>query len=102
MKAEGIIPTSEGPIYVPRQGLKVMYSTNCIHMRKDLWGDDAEDFDPQRWLDDRTAGVLGGDSSQFLPFHAGPRRVDDGCTITPYDCCADWLSHCRIGSVLEW
>ncbi|KAG8882384.1 hypothetical protein FRB98_003737 [Tulasnella sp. 332] len=50
MRTEGIIPTSDGPMFVPRPGLKIMYSTNGIHMRKDLWGDDAEDFNPQRWI----------------------------------------------------
>jgi len=44
-----------------------------MHRRKDLWGSDAEEFDPDRWLDDRLKTYLLTNSFQFLPFNAGPR-----------------------------
>ncbi|QRV93092.1 cytochrome P450 family protein [Ceratobasidium sp. AG-Ba] len=41
--------------------------------RKDLWGPDAEEFDPERWLDDRLKKYLTPNPFIFLPFNAGPR-----------------------------
>ncbi|KAG8881394.1 hypothetical protein FRB98_004374 [Tulasnella sp. 332] len=38
----------------------------------DLWGDDAEDFVPDRWLGGR-AKEIAADPFQFIPFNAGPR-----------------------------
>ena len=61
-----------------------------MHRRKDLWGPDgaylwslrtlktlltpllAEEFDPDRWLDERVHKYL-GHTFAFLPFNAGPR-----------------------------
>ncbi|KAJ7440912.1 cytochrome P450 [Mycena galericulata] len=62
----------EKPIYIPA-GTQVPYSVLLMHRRKDLWGPDAEEFDPDRWLDDRLKKYLLTNSFQFLPFNAGPR-----------------------------
>lgn len=35
-------------IFIPK-GSWVDYSVHAMHHRKDLWGDDAEDFKPERW-----------------------------------------------------
>jgi hypothetical protein len=51
-----------------------MYSIPSIHKRKDLWGDDADDFAPQRWLDGRVTPST-SDLCHFMPFNAGPRYV---------------------------
>ncbi|KAL1743862.1 cytochrome P450 [Schizophyllum fasciatum] len=59
------------PIYVPA-GTETPYSVFMMHRRKDLWGSDAEEFDPDRWLDERLQKHL-GQSFAFLPFNAGPR-----------------------------
>ncbi|KAL1723989.1 cytochrome P450 [Schizophyllum commune] len=59
------------PIYIPA-GTETPYSVFMMHRRKDLWGDDAEEFDPDRWLDERVHKYL-GHTFAFLPFNAGPR-----------------------------
>lgn len=61
------------PVYVAK-GQVVHWSTYTMQRRKDIYGDDAEDFRPERWLD-------GGQNEvkslrvgwQFLPFNGGPR-----------------------------
>ncbi|HEY2955252.1 MAG TPA: cytochrome P450 [Candidatus Eisenbacteria bacterium] len=42
-----------------------------VHRRRDLWGEDAESFDPDRFLPERTAGRH---PMQYLPFGAGSRK----------------------------
>ena len=64
------VPTSIGPVYLPQAGTKVLFSQTGLHKRKDLWGDDAEEFDPDRWLDQRGATTT---SPNFVPFGSGPR-----------------------------
>ncbi|KAG6826535.1 hypothetical protein H0H92_015433 [Tricholoma furcatifolium] len=64
-------PTQK-PIYIPA-GTKVPYSVFLMHRRKDLWGPDAEEFDPDRFIDDRLKKYLVKNSFIFLPFNAGPR-----------------------------
>ncbi|KAJ7048749.1 cytochrome P450 monooxygenase pc-1 [Mycena amicta] len=64
-------PTQK-PIYVPA-GAKVPYSVFMMHRRKDLWGEDAEEFDPDRFIDERLKKYLLNNSFAFLPFNAGPR-----------------------------
>ncbi|KAG9088466.1 hypothetical protein FRC07_012573 [Ceratobasidium sp. 392] len=44
-----------------------------MHRRKDLWGPDADDFDPDRWIDERLNKYLTPNPFIFLPFNAGPR-----------------------------
>lgn len=38
------------PIFVPKGGL-VSWNLWALHRRKDYFGEDAEDFRPERWLD---------------------------------------------------
>ncbi|KAJ6481097.1 cytochrome P450 monooxygenase pc-1 [Mycena sanguinolenta] len=63
---------NEKPLYIPA-GSKVPYSVFMMHRRKDLWGPDAEDFSPDRFLDERLQTYLLKNNFQFLPFNAGPR-----------------------------
>ena len=90
-------PDRMAPIYI-NKGEVVVYSVECMHRRKDLWGDDAEEFKPGRWahckhdwyvLDNRSLPALNslkflstgfeferGLNSiirNFLPFNGGPR-----------------------------
>ncbi|KAH7338429.1 cytochrome P450 [Rhizoctonia solani] len=58
--------------YVPA-GARVIWSTLLMHRRKDLWGPDADEFDPDRWLDDRLRKYVVPNPFIFLPFNAGPR-----------------------------
>ncbi|KAG9001078.1 hypothetical protein FRB93_012458 [Tulasnella sp. JGI-2019a] len=71
-KAPTIIPTRQGPLYIPRSAWQITWSVNAIHTRKDLWGDDADDFVPDRWLGERAKDIA-ADSFQFVPFNVGPR-----------------------------
>jgi cytochrome P450 len=58
-------PNGDKPIYV-REGVQVDYSVYIIHRRKDLWGEDADEFRPERW-NGRKSGW------EYLPFNGGPR-----------------------------
>ncbi|KAF7303445.1 Peroxidase [Mycena indigotica] len=60
------------PIYVPAH-TRTAYSVLLMQRRKDLWGPDADEFDPDRFLDERVQKYLLKNSFQFLPFNAGPR-----------------------------
>ncbi|KAG2139813.1 cytochrome P450 [Suillus bovinus] len=60
------------PIYVPPK-TSVSYCVFLMHRRKDLWGPDADEFDPDRFLDERLHKYLTPKPFIFLPFNAGPR-----------------------------
>ncbi|THU77359.1 cytochrome P450 [Dendrothele bispora CBS 962.96] len=62
------------PVYIPAGTRWVIaYSVFMMHRRKDLWGPDAEVFDPDRFLDERFKKYLAPKPFIFLPFNAGPR-----------------------------
>ena len=69
-------PDETSPVFV-REGTLVSYSTYCMHRRQDIWGPDADDFKPERWLDhmdeqgNEVKGVRPGWA--YLPFNGGPR-----------------------------
>ncbi|KAF8153753.1 cytochrome P450 monooxygenase pc-1 [Crassisporium funariophilum] len=63
---------NEKPFFIPA-GTKTAYSVFLMHRRKDLWGPDAEEFDPDRFLDERLKKYLSKNPFIFLPFNAGPR-----------------------------
>ncbi|KIM86354.1 hypothetical protein PILCRDRAFT_816295 [Piloderma croceum F 1598] len=60
------------PIYIPAN-TSIVYSVFLIQRRTDLWGPDALEFDPDRFLDDRTKKYLTHNPFIFVPFNAGPR-----------------------------
>ncbi|MCJ1281483.1 hypothetical protein MMC26_000803 [Xylographa opegraphella] len=67
-------PDRSSPVLI-RRGDNVAYCVYAMHRRKDLYGDDAEEFRPERWDDedlplfrDKTTAAWG-----FLPFNGGPR-----------------------------
>ncbi|KAI6168973.1 cytochrome P450 [Pisolithus thermaeus] len=59
------------PIYIP-PNTQVPFSVILMHRRKDLWGPDADIFDPDRFVDERLK-YLTSNPFIFLPFNAGPR-----------------------------
>ncbi|POS74692.1 cytochrome P450 CYP4/CYP19/CYP26 subfamilies [Diaporthe helianthi] len=58
----------KAPILV-RPGQAVGYCVYAMHRRKDIYGDDAEAFRPERWEEDRLRDV----GWAYLPFNGGPR-----------------------------
>ncbi|KAG8984793.1 hypothetical protein FRB95_006304 [Tulasnella sp. JGI-2019a] len=67
-----VIPTESESLYVPA-GVQIIWSLVSIHRRKDIWGEDAEEFRPERFLDPIRLKALAGDPYQFMPFGGGPR-----------------------------
>lgn len=67
------LPTGGGedgksPILL-REGEAVGYCAYAMHRRKDLYGEDAEEFIPERWDDGKLKHIGWG----YLPFNGGPR-----------------------------
>ncbi|KAJ7250360.1 cytochrome P450 monooxygenase pc-3 [Mycena rebaudengoi] len=60
------------PLYVPAN-TKIVYAVFLMHRRTDLWGPDALEFDPDRFIDERLHKYLTPNPYIFLPFNAGPR-----------------------------
>lgn len=56
----------KSPVYVKKNTI-VTYSVYAMHRRKDIWGDDADVFRPERWEENAKRGW------EFLPFNGGPR-----------------------------
>ena len=57
-----------------RRGQSLAYSVYSLHRRADLYGDDAEDFRPERW--DEDLGLYRDEVTKnwgYLPFNGGPR-----------------------------
>ncbi|MCJ1248985.1 hypothetical protein MMC30_006206 [Trapelia coarctata] len=61
----------KAPLFVPK-GQLVIWNMHVMHRRKDIFGEDAEEFRPERWLDrgDVKGLRLGW---EYVPFHGGPR-----------------------------
>lgn len=58
-------PDGLSPVVVPK-GTPVTYSTYSMHRRRDFFGEDAEEFRPERWESLRVGW-------EYLPFNGGPR-----------------------------
>ncbi|KAJ7732923.1 cytochrome P450 [Mycena maculata] len=69
-----ILPSTTGgkPFYLPAHS-KVPFSVLVMHRRTDLWGPDAAEWDPERFIDERLQKYLTPNPFIFLPFNAGPR-----------------------------
>ncbi|KAK7445180.1 Protein kinase alk2 [Stygiomarasmius scandens] len=67
------LPNKGGrPFFIP-EDTRCVYSVFLMHRREDLWGPDALEFDPDRFLDERLHKYLTPNPFIFLPFNAGPR-----------------------------
>ena len=58
-------PDGQSPIFV-EQGVVVALHLWGLHHDRDIWGDDVNEFRPQRWVDKRPMW-------EFVPFLGGPR-----------------------------
>ncbi|KAK0489452.1 cytochrome P450 [Armillaria novae-zelandiae] len=67
------LPNKTGRPYYVAKDTKVLWGVFWMHRRTDLWGPDALDFDPDRFLDSRVHKYLTHNPFIFLPFNAGPR-----------------------------
>ncbi|KAL2039296.1 hypothetical protein N7G274_007964 [Stereocaulon virgatum] len=87
-----VLPTGGGPDrsspVLVRKGDNVAYLIYAMHRRKDLYGDDAEEFRPERWEEDLPLYHDEVNASWgYLPFNGGPRVClgqDFGLTETSY------------------
>lgn len=58
-------PDGKSPVFVAK-GSRVAYTVYAMHRRKDIFGDDADEFNPDRWETVRPGWA-------YLPFNGGPR-----------------------------
>ncbi|KAK8040017.1 cytochrome P450 [Apiospora rasikravindrae] len=58
-------PDGQSPLFVPK-GTVVAWSIYTLHRRREFYGDDADEFRPERWEALRP-------SWEYLPFNGGPR-----------------------------
>ena len=79
-------PDGKSPLFIPAK-TNVQYSVFAMHRRKDLYGEDAEEFKPERWENLKPGW-------EYLPFSGGPRicigRKRIGCEIL-----ISCLANCR-------
>ncbi|KAJ7159063.1 cytochrome P450 monooxygenase CYP63 [Mycena crocata] len=68
-----VIPASkQQALYFPPR-TQVMMVSLLLHRRHDLWGDDADEFRPERWLDPTTTAKVNSTPFMYCPFAGGPR-----------------------------
>ncbi|KAJ5324527.1 cytochrome P450 [Penicillium atrosanguineum] len=58
-------PDGDAPILIEK-GNWIIYTVYAMHRRKDLFGEDADEFRPERWVKNEFTW-------QYLPFNGGPR-----------------------------
>ena len=58
----------KSPIFI-KKGQLVVWNVYTMHRRKDYYGEDADEFRPERWLGEN--GLRPG--WEYLPFNGGPR-----------------------------
>jgi cytochrome P450 len=58
-------PDGKSPVFVAK-GQLIVYGVFSLHRRKDLYGEDADEYRPERWDGLRV-------NYEYLPFSAGPR-----------------------------
>ena len=66
--------TSNQPLYMPPTTI-ILFLPLLIQRNPALWGDDADNFDPERWIDPKRLKRFVANPTIFTPFSAGPRIV---------------------------
>jgi cytochrome P450 len=61
-------PEGQAPVLI-RKGWGITYAPFLMHRRKELYGEDADIFRPERWEDGKLKNIGWG----WLPFNDGPR-----------------------------
>jgi cytochrome P450 monooxygenase len=67
-------PDGKSPIFI-QKGDVVQVNKSVMHRDKDVWGEDAEEFKPERWENLRPMW-------NFVPFGGGPRRCPAQMLVT--------------------
>ena len=92
-----VLPVGGGPdgssAILVRKGEAVSYSVYAMHRRKDLYGEDADRFRPDRW--EAGSGKGGPDLRNigwgYLPFNGGPRVcLGRECNVLSF---SPWMAH---------
>jgi fatty acid omega-hydroxylase len=55
------------------KGQEIKISAYTVHRCVEIWGPDAREFNPDRWLD-KTARNISQHAGRYFPFHGGPRK----------------------------
>ncbi|KAL8995608.1 MAG: hypothetical protein Q9169_004682 [Polycauliona sp. 2 TL-2023] len=69
-------PDGQSPLFIPAK-TNVSWNQYAIHRRKDIFGEDAEDFKPERWEKLRPGWG-------YLPFNGGPRICIGRAAVAAY------------------
>jgi cytochrome P450 len=64
----GAGPEGQSPLLI-RKGFGIGFSPYHMHRNKELYGEDANEFRPERWEGPELKNIGCG----FMPFHGGPR-----------------------------
>ena len=99
-----VLPSGGGgdgksPVLV-RKGELVGYSLYTMHRRKDLFGEDAEEFRPERWIngEDGEKGLRVG--WEYLPFNGGPRICIGRESLLPRSLCFFIIRSFQISTII--
>lgn len=70
--ADPTYPDDGRPLYMPGS-TTIVYLPLLVQRNKALWGLDADEFDPERWLQPDRIAKFVANPAMFAPFSAGPR-----------------------------
>lgn len=76
-------PDGKSPIFVPK-GRQIDYSVHAMHHRKDIWGDDVEEFKPERF-ENRRGGWEFLPASLSKSLHQFPLPIEYSLSILLLD-----------------
>lgn len=73
-------PSSNTPLYMP-PNTTICYLPLLTQRNPELWGPDADTFDPERWLQPDRVSKIAANPAMFAPFSAGPRIVSSSSSV---------------------